>query len=666
MCGIAGILLAADSADTKPLRAIEQMTAVLHHRGPDGQGFWTNREAGVAFGHRRLAIVDLSEAGRQPMLSESGRYVITFNGEIYNFRDLRRELESTGHRFRGASDTEVMLCAIENWGLDKALTRCAGMFAFGLWDLKTRTLHLARDRMGKKPLYIASTRDALVFASELKAINCFPGFYQELNLDAAAAMLSKGWVPDNSCIWRGAFKLPPGSVLSVTAADFAEARSAESLSHRIRYWWSLAETVAKGRAEPIVGTDEELTDELDVLLRLAVRERMIADVPLGAFLSGGIDSSAVVALMQAQSEKPVRTFTIAFGEDGFDEAPHAAEVARHLGTDHTELHLSAAAAREVIPELPQIWDEPFADESQIPTLLVARLARQHVTVALSGDGGDECFAGYARHFMAARLKRQHALPSPLRQALAAGVGLMAHAARHDLVGKLPLSAGARHALRGDRLNRLAQLLAAADEDELYRKLTGSSNENLTLHQPPSSIRAEHRPDGLLSRLLYDDMAGYLPGDILVKLDRASMANSLEGRCPLLDHRVVEFAWRLPTHTKVRNGRGKWILRRLLHRYVPQRLMDRPKQGFDVPIAVWLRGPLRIWANDLVADMRLSGDGIFDFAKVDACWRDHVDGRHDHSRELWSAFMFQAWRNEARRRPSMPATELSRASELTGV
>ncbi|MER9235579.1 asparagine synthase (glutamine-hydrolyzing) [Mesorhizobium sp. M0622] len=664
MCGIAGILLAPDSADTKPLKAIEQMTAALRHRGPDGEAFWIHSEAGLAFGHRRLAIVDLSEAGRQPMHSESGRYVVTFNGEIYNFRDLRRELESTGRHFRGTSDTEVMLGAIESWGLEKALTRFAGMFALGLWDLKTRTLHLARDRMGKKPLYVASTRDALVFASELKAITRFPGFCQELDINAAAAMLSKGWVPDDSCIWRGVFKLPPGSVLSVTAADFAASRSAASLAHRIRYWWSLAETATKGRAEQVVGSDEELTNELDGLLRLAVRERMIADVPLGAFLSGGIDSSTVVALMQAQSEKPVRTFTIAFGEGGFDEAPHAAEVARHLGTDHTELHLSAAVAREVIPELPQIWDEPFADESQIPTLLVARLARRHVTVALSGDGGDECFAGYARHFMAARLRRQHTLPSALRRALAAGTGLLARAARHDLVGKLPLSEGARHALRGDRLDRLAQLLAAADEDELFRRLTRSSTENLSLHQPPSSIHVEHRLDGLLSRLLYDDMAGYLPGDILVKLDRASMANSLEGRCPLLDHRVVEFAWRLPTNTKVRNGKGKWILRQLLRRYVPQRLIERPKQGFDVPIAVWLRGPLLSWANDLVADMRVSGDGIFDLVKVDACWRDHVDGRHDHSRELWPALMFQAWHNEARRRPSPPATG-SRVPELTG-
>ena len=355
--------------------------------------------------------------------------------------------------------------------------------------------------------------------------------------------------------------------------------------------------------------------------------------------------------MQAQSQIPVRTFTIAFAEDGFDEAPYAAEVARHLGTDHTELHLSPAAARDVIPELPQTWDEPFADESQIPTLLVARLARQHVTVALSGDGGDECFAGYGRHLMADRLKRHHGLPSPLRQTLSAGVGLLARAARHDLVSKMPLSASARHALRSDRLDRLARLLAAADEDELYQRLIG--------HRPRTSptIRHPHRStmhrmlDGLLSRLLYNDMAGYLPGDILVKLDRASMANSLEGRCPLLDHRVVEFAWRLPADVKVRNGKGKWILRQLLRRYVPERLIDRPKQGFDVPIAAWLRGPLRIWASRSYRRYALARARIFDCTKSEVLARSRR-WRQDHSRELWSALMFQAWRNEARR-PSAP-------------
>ncbi|MDW6020581.1 asparagine synthase (glutamine-hydrolyzing) [Mesorhizobium sp. BAC0120] len=648
MCGIAGILLAPHAVHTGSLRAIAQMTSALHHRGPDGEGFWVNREAGLALGHRRLAIIDLSEAGRQPMCSASGRHVITFNGEIYNFRDLRRDLESTGHSFRGTSDTEVMLCAIETWGLDAALKRFAGMFAFGLWDLKTRVLHLARDRMGKKPLYIASTREALIFASELKAMNGFPGFSPELDLDAAATMLSKGWVPDDKCIWQGVFKLPPGSVLSVTAADFADARASGSLAHRIRHWWSLAEVAAKARREQIVCGDEELTTQLENLLGLAVRERMVADVPLGAFLSGGIDSSTVVALMQAQSDRPVRTFTIAFGEPGFDEAPHAAAVARHLGTDHTELHLSPTAARDVIPELPRIWDEPFADESQIPTLLVSRLAREHVTVALSGDGGDECFAGYSRHFLANRLRNLHEFPPGLRWILAAGAGGLARCSRHDVIGRLPISPSLRHALRSDRLSRLASLLAAADEDELLQRLTGSPSDNLVHCGPSTHNAGAPQFDDLLSRLLFDDMTGYLPGDILVKLDRASMANSLEGRCPILDHRVVEFSWRLPAAAKVRNGRGKWILRQLLRRYLPQRLIDRPKQGFDVPVGAWLKEPLRAWASDILSDIRLSRDELLDFAKVDACWRDHIDGRQDHARELWSVLMFQTWRNEARR------------------
>lgn len=665
MCGIAGILLAPDAANANALRAIGPMTRALRHRGPDGEAFWMSREDGIAFGHRRLAIVDLSEAGRQPMHSASGRYVITFNGEIYNFRDLRRELEGAGHHFRGTSDTEVMLCAIENWGLDAALARFAGMFAFALWDVKNRILHIARDRMGKKPLYVASTREALVFASELKAITCFPGFTPELDVDAAATMLSKGWVPDDHCIWKGVLKLPPGSVLSITAVDFANARGAGSLAHRIRRWWSLADVARRARQDPITGSDEELTSELDGLLRLAVKERMIADVPLGAFLSGGIDSSTVVALMQAQSLKPVRTFTIAFGESGFDEAPHAAAVARHLQTDHTELHLSPAAALEVIPELPRIWDEPFADESQIPTLLVSRLARQHVTVALSGDGGDECFAGYSRHYLATRLQRQHELPSSIRRVLAAGAGLLAQASRKDIFAGLPLSANIRHGLRGDRLNRLARLFAAADEDQLLQRLTESSTNNLLHRKPSASLAASTQLDDLLSRLLFDDMTGYLPGDILVKLDRATMANSLEGRCPILDHRVVEFAWRLPTNVKVRNGKGKWILRQLLDRYVPRRLVDRPKQGFDVPVGAWLKGPLRAWASDIIATMRQSGDGIIDFAKVDACWRDHLRGSGDHFRDLWPLLMFQAWRHETMR-PSAPPARLPHEFELTGV
>ncbi|UCI16760.1 asparagine synthase (glutamine-hydrolyzing) [Mesorhizobium sp. B2-1-8] len=664
MCAIAGILLASDAADARSLREIRQMTTALRHRGPDGEGLWMDRDGGIAFGHRRLAIVDLSDAGRQPMQSATERYVITFNGEIYNFRDLRRVLESAGHCFRGSSDTEVMLCAIETWGLEAALARFVGMFALGLWDRQTRTLHLARDRMGKKPLYIAQTHDALIFASELKAIKCFPGFSLELDVGAATAMLSKGWVPDDSCIWRGVFKLSPGAILSVSAADVVECRSVGSLEGRVRRWWSLAEVAVTARREPIAGPDEELTTELDQLLRVAVRERMVADVPLGAFLSGGIDSSTVVALMQAQSSRPVRTFTIAFDESGFDEAPHAAAVARYLGTDHAELHLSPAAMRDVIPELPRVWDEPFADESQIATLLVSRLARQHVTVALSGDGGDECFAGYSRHFLAGRLKRQQNLPRPVRWMLAAGAGFLAGAAGQDFIRALPLPTDVGHALRSDRLHRLSRLLGASSESELIWRLTESSTGTLLRRDRSASHLAAPQLDDLLSRLLFNDTTGYLPGDILVKLDRASMACGLEGRCPILDHRVVEFAWRLPNKAKVRHGRGKWILRQLLGRYVPQRLTDRPKQGFDVPISAWLKGPLRAWASDLLADARVHDDGILDLARVDATWCAHLNGHQDHARDLWPVLMFQAWRQEAFR--PAPISRLSHEIELTGV
>lgn len=660
MCGIAGILLSPEHTDPKSLEPIGYMTSSLRHRGPDGQGLWIDRDAGIALGHRRLAIVDLSSTGRQPMRSVSGRYIITFNGEIYNFRDLRRQLEDAGCQFHGTGDTEVLLCAVELWGLEAALKRFAGMFAFALWDLKTRTLHLARDRMGKKPLYVALAGGSLVFASELKAIRCFPSFQAEIDLEAAGNMLSQGWVPDQACIWRNAFKLPPGSFLSVKSSDLGKVVSAVSLAQRVDHWWSLAEVARIGRTEPIVGADDDLTNDFDDLLRLAVRERMIADVPLGSFLSGGIDSSAVVALMQAQSTSPVRTFTIGFGEGGFDESSYAAEVARHLGTDHTQLQLSPDAALAVIPELPRVWDEPFADESQLPTLLVARLARRYVTVALSGDGGDECFAGYGRHFMADWLRRRQNLPFAVRRTMASGLNLLARAVREDILRRLPLGPSMRHMLRSDRLNRISGLLGATHEEDLYQRLVTSPTENLTRRGHSRPVQNTPELDGLLSRLLYDDMAGYLPGDILVKLDRATMANGLEGRCPLLDHRVVEFAWRLPSNAKVRHGKGKWILRNLLRRYLPDRLIERPKQGFDVPVSTWLRGSLRNWATDLMADIRHDGDEVLDSSKVERCWRNHMRGQ-DCSRELWSALMFQAWRNETRKTPyAAPSCEFDMA------
>ncbi|MBN8939918.1 MAG: asparagine synthase (glutamine-hydrolyzing) [Rhizobiales bacterium] len=662
MCGIAGILLAPNTAGPTRLGAIKRMTAAMHHRGPDGEGIWSDGGAGIALGHRRLAIVDLSEAGRQPMLSRSGRLAITFNGEVYNFLTLRRELESMGHSFRGGSDTEVMLSAIECWGLDAALRRFAGMFAFGLWDRETRILHLARDRMGKKPLYVACLQGALVFASELKAIRALPGFRPEVDARAAAAMLANGSVPDSACIWRGVFKIPPGSALSLNADDVTGAE-AGTLRAKSRRWWSLADVAAAGRRTPLVQDDDLLVEELDDLLRLAVRERMIADVPLGAFLSGGIDSSSVVALMQAQSSRPVRTFTIAFGERGYDESADAGRVARHLGTDHTELHLTPAAARDVIPELPHIWDEPFADESQIPTLLVSRLARDHVTVALSGDGGDECFAGYSRHVLTARLARLLRAPPIFRRTAATTLRFLAGDASDKMADAPFIPNDLRRLLRGDRLRRLTDLLAADGDTEIYQRLTRLSDLPLT---PEAEVETEAQAeaeqagvpplDDLVSRIIYGDMTGYLPDDILVKLDRASMATSLEARCPILDHRVVEFAWRLPTAAKVRHGQGKWILRQVLARYVPAHLFDRPKQGFDVPVAAWLRGPLQPWAADLLAEARLRRHDLLDPVAVQACWEEHLTGRRDRSRALWAALMFQAWLDEASTPSPLAATD----------
>ena len=647
MCGIAGILL-PEAADRRRLAPIVAMTAALRHRGPDGGGVWTDSDAGVALGHRRLAVVDLSDAGCQPMHSHGERLVTTYNGEIYNAAGLRSDLQALGCRFRGHSDTEVMLASFEAFGVAASLPRMAGMFALGLWDRAHRVLHLVRDRMGKKPLYVALADGALLFASELKAFRAVPGFDPEVDARAVAAVLRQGWVPDDQCIWKGVFKLPPGTMLSVGAGDLAAA-SVEELQRRIRPWWSLAEVAGSGQRAPFDLAAPDLETELDRLLRTVVRERMAADVPLGAFLSGGIDSALVAGLMQAQSARPTRTFTIGFDDAGYDEAAPAAAVARHLGTEHTEFRLTAADARATIPDLPRIWDEPFADESQIPTLLVSRLARQHVTVALTGDGGDEAFGGYARHAMSARAAPLFGLPSGLRQAAGAALQRLRPDAWDRLFRGVGLSPPG--VLCGANLQRLGCVLGAADERELYRRLTAVSR--LPAAPGGTAAGADTAPPlpDVAARLMFRDMAEYLPGDILVKLDRASMAVSLEARCPLLDHRVVEFAWRVPTAMKLRGGVGKWLLRRVLGRYVPPALFERPKHGFNVPVGAWLRGPLREWAGDLLAPGRLRREGLMDPSHVQARWREHDAGRRDHAGELWAILMVEAWIDAERyRRP----------------
>jgi asparagine synthase (glutamine-hydrolysing) len=642
MCGITGILLSPSYSGPSGLDALPAMLETLQHRGPDGGGVWLDRAAGIGLGHRRLAIVDLSDSGRQPMHAPDGALVASYNGEIYNFRELRAELEARGHTFRGSGDTEVMLAAFGCFGIEAALRRFAGMFAIAVWDRAKNELHLIRDRLGKKPLYVTMIKGALVFASELRALRAFPLFNAAIDPAAVTMLLRYGWIPDHLCIWEGVFKLPPGTRLTVSANDLTT-NSVEHLRSLIKPWWSLEEMAKAGVAAPLPDDDAELVSQLDRLLRTAVRQRMLADVPLGALLSGGIDSTTVVALMQAQSADPIRTFTIGFAESGYDEAVHSERVAHHLGTDHITLRVSPAEAQAIIPELPSVWDEPFADESQIPTLLVARLARRYVKVALSGDGGDECFGGYRRHVAAARLRAIFGLPRPLRASGGAALRLLRACSGGRFLRAMPTWASVRRSLAGRDLEKLAALLSARDEASLYRNLLSVTCHPAVASSRPVFERVDAFAADLPGRLMYRDLSRYLPGDVLVKVDRASMAVSLEVRCPLLDHRIVEFALRLPAHTKVRGPVSKWLLRQVLRRYVPDALFARPKAGFDVPIGAWLAGPLRPWAEDVLSTARHVNDGALDHRRVAEVWREHLTGRRDCGHELWAILMFQAWR-----------------------
>jgi asparagine synthase (glutamine-hydrolysing) len=652
VCGIAGFYDAVRQFGEPELRATAgHMTEALRHRGPDSSGIWVDPEAGMVLGHRRLAIIDLSNEGHQPMVSAGGQLVVVFNGEIYNFRSLKRELVGLGWRFRGKSDTEVLLAAVEQWGLDQALVRMVGMFAFALWDRSSRTLHLVRDRLGKKPLYFGWVGQGFLFASELKAFHTHPEFAPEVDRGALALLLRHSYVPAPYSIYRDIFKLPPAGRLSLHLNGSNAPHGCE-LCDLIEPYWSALAVAENGAATPLALDEVEATEQLDDLLNQAVAERMIADVPLGALLSGGIDSSTVTALMQKQSSRPIKTFSIGFSHAQFNEAPDAKRVARHLGTDHSELYVTPKEAQAVIPRLPDFYDEPFADESQIPTFLVSQLARQHVTVALSGDGGDEVFGGYDRHFQGHRLARLNRLPLTLRRSLARLLTVLPPEGWDRLFAGMgpALSARVRRILRGERVHRFADILSADNGlAAIYGALVSHWTEPTAVVrgtvEPPTALGDPGRwPDlkDFIHAMMVLDTVSFLPDDILTKVDRASMAVSLEVRAPLLDHRVVEFAWRLPIGMKVRDTVGKRILRRVLYRYVAPDLVERPKQGFGVPLEGWLRGPLKEWAEALLEEKRLEDEGYFNPGPIRQAWAEHLSGRRDYAYHLWDILMFQAW------------------------
>ena len=639
MCGIAGFI----GECQQPLVSLKEMAKAIYHRGPDDQGVWFDEQCGIGLAHTRLSILDLSPAGHQPMESISGQYMMVFNGEVYNHQIIKNELNNiTSIDWRGHSDTETLLAGFEAWGIKETIEKAIGMFAIAVWDRSANTLTLVRDRIGEKPLYYGWQDDTFLFGSELKALKQHTAFKSEINRDAITLLLRHNYIPTPYSIYKGIAKLEPGCLLTV---------SLKYPKPSVVRYWSGAQVAESGVANIFTGDATQAVDELEILLKDSVRQQMMADVPLGAFLSGGVDSSVVVALMQAQSSRPVKTFTIGFNEEGYNEAVHAKAVARHLGTEHTELYVTPEQAMAVIPRLPTLYDEPFSDSSQIPTFLVSKLAKQHVTVSLSGDAGDELFCGYNRYQMTNNLwNKLSMLPVPLRTVLANGINSISPQAWNNLATYMP---GAKRFNNiGDKLHKGAGVLASRSVDELYLGLVSAHRDPAVLvvgAKEPSTLLSGNAPDliGLsdIQRMMALDLMTYLPDDILVKVDRAAMGVSLETRVPFIDHHIVEFAWSLPQSIKLKEGQTKWPLRQVLYRHVPRKLIERPKMGFGIPIDKWLRGPLRGWAESLLDEGRLRREGFFHPGPIRSLWSEHLSGKRNFAGLLWSILMFQAWLEE---------------------
>ncbi len=658
MCGLAGFFQPTKSLIKDESIAIGAlMGKKLEHRGPDDSGVWCDVDAGIVFSHRRLSIMDISTAGHQPMVSLSGRYVVAFNGEIYNHLDMRKSLGETFptqatnigvlpfessvnvQRWRGYSDTETLLAGFDAWGIEATVKKSIGMFAFAVWDKQTRTLTLARDRFGEKPLYFGWQGDTFLFGSELAALKVHPAFNAGIDRGSICLLLRHNYIPAPYSIYKGIAKLNPGCLLSVS--------STQKDPILFKYWDTFSVALDRA-ANPFSGNPDEAVDALEVLVKNAVRQQMMADVPLGAFLSGGIDSSVVVSLMQAQSSRPIKTFTIGFNEDGYNEAQHAKAVARHLGTEHAELYVTPEQAMEVIPRLPNLYSEPFADSSQIPTFLVSQLAKQSVSVSLSGDAGDELFCGYDRYLFAAKLWKNLAhIPLPLREATAKSITIFPPIGWDNLIKFIPRDN--RFDMLGDKLHKGAGLLSSRTLDDLYLKMVSGIRNPVDWvidgYEPLTNLMRVNSDLNDLSpidRMMLLDAVSYLPDDNLVKVDRAAMGVSLESRVPFLDHRIVEFAWSVPLNYKLRDGQTKWLLRQVLYRYVPHELIDRPKMGFAIPLKDWLLGPLKDWAENLLDETRLRREGYFYPELIRKMWAEHLSGRRNWTAQLWNVLMFQAW------------------------